>query len=684
MRTIKLSAGLCFLFWLTAISAIAQKANDPFLQAKTYISLGQFDKAVINLDSVLKQRPDFQAAHILKTRLLIWSRKFDEAQKALENYRLIFPDAFELQKLEILLLQQQKKYDKVLEKGIPLMEDARDEELFTILLNVSQERKNILLREAVLKKAESNGLEGWVRDMRALWAIRLTEERNTLPEALKQTNDYLPKAENKQLFRLERTKIYLWMRDYQNAERELDSLDSLYPDDINSFARWRIQTYFLRNEFKRAFEYGLPLVPFNNDEDYHILLLKAASRYGNFKAVDSLKRIIKQEFNPDFDLFDTVKVRVLRLAENRKFIEAEKLVDSVIRVKGSDVKYEILKCRLKSWQDKADSALQMSSRLFDLYPYDPEVRELHATQLFWNQKYAEALRVGLPVVQRVMAPEFNKTLIDAALGIRNFDLADSLINVSLRDYPSDKRFQSIRYHKEYIQFNRHIAARYVIDFFDNNQRPWHLLSLEYGSRTRPFSFVARVNYANRFGNENAFQVEGDFYAPLAKRWTGFAHVAVSPFKIFPYARITLEPYFSFARHYDVSFAVSYIRFDKKNLLVFSPQMGFSFGKFWGSARFFYILDTPRPQYSAMVQARWYFRNPDEYIGLIGSYGALFLQQITPGLFDVTNTARVAVIAQARLAPTWYFNPLIAYAPRDFDREGQFQRITLQIGIIKRF
>jgi YaiO family outer membrane protein len=684
MNLLKSISGFFLILWISVATSASQKSSEPLWQAKTLISLGQFKKALSHLDSVLMQKPDFQAAHILKMRLLIWSRNFDEAEKALKNYRLWYPDAFEAQKLELLLLFHLKNYEKVLEKGIPLMENANDEELFSILLNVAQEQKNLLLRETVLKKAELNGLQGWVRDMRTLLAVRLTEERNTFSEALAQISEYLPKAENKLLFRVERVKIFLWMRDHQKAEQELDSLDRLYPDDINSFARWRIQTFFLRNEFKRAFEYGLPLVPFNNDLDYHILLLKAASRYGNTRAADSLKQLIRQEFNPDFDLFDSIKTRVLRLIENKKFKEAEKLVDSVIDSKGTDLKYEILKCRIKSWQGKADTALLMSSRLYDLYPYDNEVRELHATQLFWNQKYPEALKVGLPAIQKVMSPEFNKTLIDAALGARDFELADSLIGISQRDYPSDKRFQDIRYHKEYVQYHRHVAARYVVDFFDNNQRPWHLLSLEYGSRTRPFSFAARLNYANRFGNQNAFQVEGEFYAPLAKRWTGFAHVAVSPFKIFPYARLTLEPYFSFARHYDASLAISYIRFDKKNLVVFSPQMGFNFAKFWGSARFYYILDTPLPQYSAMAQLRWYFRNPDEYIGLIGSYGALFLQQITPGLFDVTNTARVAVIAQSRLVATWYFNPLVAYAPKDFDREGQFQRITLQIGVMKRF
>ncbi|MCX7650166.1 MAG: YaiO family outer membrane beta-barrel protein [Flavobacteriales bacterium] len=676
---------LTWFFWCTQVQGQSvSKPPDPLKTARLYVSLGQFNKAIENLDSVLAKNPELQAAHILKTRLLIWSRKYSEAASALSQYRQIFPDAFEPQKLEILLLQNEKKYEKAVEKGTPLMEDCTDEELFNILLNVASAQKNLLLRETILKKAESNGLAGWVKDMRALASIRLTEERSTLQEAVRQINEYLPQAHNKFIFRIERLKNYLWMRDYQKAEKELDSLEILYPEETNGLARWHIQAYVLRNEHKRAFEYGNPLVPFNNDEDYHILLLNSALKYGNKRAADSLRQVIKKEFNPDFDLFDTVKARVLRMASERKFAEAEKLVDSVLRNKSPDARYEILKCRIKSWSGKMDTALVLSSRLYELYPYDSEVRELHATQLFWNEKFAEALQVGLPVLQKVQAAEFNKTMVEAALGAKKFDLADSLIRVSQRDYPSDKRFQEIQFHKEYVQYNRHGAARYVIDFFDNNQRPWHLLSLEYGSRTKKFSFATRLNIANRFGNQNAFQLEGDFYAPLAKRWNGFANVAVSPYRIFPYARITLEPSFSFGRHYDVSLGVSYIRFDQKNLLVFSPQMGFSFGKFWGSARFFYIVDTPRPQYAAMAQVRWFFRNPDEYIGLIGSYGALFLQQITPGQFDITNTSRFALIAQARIAPTWYINPLAGYAPRDFDREGQFQRITVQMGIMKKF
>lgn len=83
--------------------------------------------------------------------------------------------------------------------------------------------------------------------------------------------------------------------------------------------------------------------------------------------------------------------------------------------------------------------------------------------------------------------------------------------------------------------------------------------------------VFKLNQASRF-EMHGIQLESDFYPGLGKIGYLFFNLGISPGETYPFFRSSMELYFTFPWHMEISGGVSYLRYDD-NIMIYSASIG---------------------------------------------------------------------------------------------------------------
>lgn len=166
-----------------------------------------------------------------------------------------------------------------------------------------------------------------------------------------------------------------------------------------------------------------------------------------------------------------------------------------------------------------------------------------------------------------------------------------------------------------------LKLTYSLEVFDDefNRDPWQLTALSYSRKTKFGSLIARMNYAERYG-DNGIQFELDAYPSIAENSYLYLSYGFSADGLFPNNRYGIELYRNFSHGIEGSAGMRYLDFNSSGVDVYTATLGKYLGNYWFSIRTYITPGSNGTSVSGFLSARRYFADAENYIGLKVGYG----------------------------------------------------------------
>ncbi len=294
----------------------------------------------------------------------------------------------------------------------------------------------------------------------------------------------------------------------------------------------------------------------------------------------------------------------------------------IILAKEFDSDVAVLMARTFAWDGKYDSTRVVISEVLKLYPTHWDALDAISDVDYWDSKYPDALKYCDIVLSKDPNDEhfmFKKARILNSMEQydQSVDILEAILKINPANAEARKKLSTIRLD----QMKNRIRLVYTYDFFDkeSGKEPWHLAALSYGRKTRIGTVIGRLNWADRFGTKG-FQYEMDAYPTISENNYAYLNVGYSAISIFPKVRAGAEWYHSFPKAFEGSLGMRALYFSNSTTYMLTGTVGKYAGNYWISLRSYLIPSSIGTSVSGAIQARRYFTDPENYIGLKLGYG----------------------------------------------------------------
>ncbi len=290
--------------------------------------------------------------------------------------------------------------------------------------------------------------------------------------------------------------------------------------------------------------------------------------------------------------------------------------------KDFDSDVAVLMARTFAWDGKYDSARVVITAVLKLYPTHWDALDAISDVQYWDEKYAEAISYCDIALEKDAKDEhfmFKKAKILNAMG--QYNQAVNLLEELLKNNPANAEARNKLTNIRLDQMKNRIRLTYTYDGFEkkSNKDPWHLAALSYGRKTSFGTVIGRVNWAERFGSKG-LQYETDAYPSISENNYAYLNFGYSNLSIFPKFRAGAEWYHSFPKAFEGSLGTRALFFTNSDTYMFTGTVGKYVGNYWISLRSFVTPSSTGTSASGSIQARRYFSDPEDYIGLRLGYG----------------------------------------------------------------
>lgn len=290
--------------------------------------------------------------------------------------------------------------------------------------------------------------------------------------------------------------------------------------------------------------------------------------------------------------------------------------------KGFNSDVALLLGRTYSWDGKYDSARVIFIDIQTRMPENQDVFDALADVEYWSGNYSKAIEYCDQIINK--SPEDEAVTLKKArilYSSSKFKEATAILETFIGKYQGHpevlKKLQEYRLDvlKNTIQLS------YTLDNFENefNRDPWQIAALSYGRKTKFGSLITRVNLAKRYGDVG-FQFEMDVYPRISENNYAYLNYGFSPSSIFPENRLGFEWYHNFPKSFEGSLGMRLLFFGGSNVGVYTATVGKYAGNYWLSLRSFVTPSSGGTSVSGLLQARRYFSDPENYVGLRLGYG----------------------------------------------------------------
>lgn len=360
-----------------------------------------------------------------------------------------------------------------------------------------------------------------------------------------------------------------------------------------------------------------------------------------------------------------------------------------ILAKEFDTDVATLMARTYAWDGKYDSTRIWTSKVLNQYPDHWDALDAASDVEYWDGKYQAALNFCDVVLTGNDADEhfmLKKSKILHAMG--QSDLAAVQLETLLKTYPQNAE---ARNDLEVIRMDLRknwIRLDYYLDYFENSSGidPWHMTSLSYGRKTAIGPVIARVNWAQRYGIQG-LQYELDAYPKINKNNYGYLNFGYSDVSFFPTYRYGAEWYHKFPKNFEASLGMRALYFKTDQYYTITGSVGKYIGNYWLSLRAYVTPDSTGTYVSGQFQARRYFSDAQNYIGLKLNYG------VSPDERNRYSQSATYLGLQSqsiRLEYNHLFNKVWStylaptYTHQEFPYKGYVNTYSLEVGIIRYF
>ncbi|MDB5196772.1 MAG: hypothetical protein JWP88_1143 [Flaviaesturariibacter sp.] len=272
--------------------------------------------------------------------------------------------------------------------------------------------------------------------------------------------------------------------------------------------------------------------------------------------------------------------------------------------------------RTYAWDGKYDSARQQFQIVAaaDSKPLDNFIAWIDAER--WADQPIKALEItesGLVYHKDDIELLYRKAKLYSVTG----KLADAKMlthKILRRDPKHGPAYILLQELRSQLLYNG-VAAGVSYESFSKYYKPAYYSFIQGSKITRDGSFIARLNYANRFG-KTAFQPEIDLYPKIYKGIYAYLNYGFSNGDLFPKHRIGAELFSSLPNSFEGSLGLRYLYFDQDSkVTIYTGSIGYYVGNYWLSFRPNITPDSGSTSISASLTARRYFKNPERFFSL---------------------------------------------------------------------
>ncbi len=316
---------------------------------------------------------------------------------------------------------------------------------------------------------------------------------------------------------------------------------------------------------------------------------------------------------------DSLLVQAKKYAKSNDYAKAEKICSDILATaENGDVRFYL--GLLYSWDGKYDDARRELKKVHESRPTSEEVIVAVANNELWSENPQGALDILYKALANQPNNEGFLYLKAKALNsLKRYDEAIAVLNQLLKINPKNEKAQSLLASIKVAQMKNALMVDYINDFFDN-QAPWYMAYLQYNRKTKMGTVIGRVNYANRF-SMNDFQLEADAYPSTGKHNYLYLNAGVSGAKLFPKYRFGAEFFQGLPKSFEASLGFRYLMFSSSDVTIYTGSVGKYWGNYWFSFREFITPSGKRASFTEILQARRYFNDAENYLGLQYSHGS---------------------------------------------------------------
>ena len=329
------------------------------------------------------------------------------------------------------------------------------------------------------------------------------------------------------------------------------------------------------------------------------------------------------------------------LAFNGNRAKARQLCRAIL-AKGFDSDVALLLGRTYAWDGKYDSTRIVLNEVLSRNPNNMDALDAFVDVEYWSENYDKAIEYCDLALKK--APYSEDFLLKKARILHSnekYKEAVATLEDFIQKYPGQAEvLKKLQEYRPDVMKNK-LKISYTLDFFDKdfNRDPWQLTAFSYGRKTKLGSVIARVNMAQRFG-DTGFQYELDAYPKISENNYLYLNYGFSKSSVFPENRFGVELYHNFPKSFEGSIGMRQLYFSSSNVSIFTATLGKYVSNYWISLRSYVTPGSDGTSVSGQLQARRYFSDPENYIGLRLGYGVS--PDDNQNLVDINSKSRLTL------------------------------------------
>jgi YaiO family outer membrane protein len=318
---------------------------------------------------------------------------------------------------------------------------------------------------------------------------------------------------------------------------------------------------------------------------------------------------------------DSLFMEARRYAFKGQYPPAIELCKQIANQKPGYIEPQILLTRIYAWSKQYDSARVILHNILKLNNKEYDILNVAISVESWSGNLDEAIKY-CQKAEEIYPDSLNFTISKAQflVQLKKYDEALIVTKKAKLSHPDNQRINKLLYEIKVGSAKNSLAFYYNLDVFEaNSPSPWHLGAIQYSRVTKPGSLLARLNYADRFGN-TGWQLESDFYPRFSAKNYAYLNIGYSDAVIFPKFRFGAEVYQKLPANFEASLGLRYLNFSESKVTIYTAYIGKYVGNYWFSLRSFVTPSKSKTSVTGIFLARKYFSNPANYLSFQLSYG----------------------------------------------------------------
>ena len=301
---------------------------------------------------------------------------------------------------------------------------------------------------------------------------------------------------------------------------------------------------------------------------------------------------------------------------NKDYDKAKELAYEALAQSPGYADIDIFLGRIYAWTHEYDSSRNRFTKVLEANPSNEDASVAFADLEYWNDHYQTSLDICNKALTYHSQSE--DLLLRKAKNLKALKqykeaglITDELLQKNQQNTAAHALATSL---KDETSVNK-ITISYENSSFDKQYaEAWHLGSISYGRHTKFGTVIGRINYANRFAT-GGLQAEVDAYPHISKTFYAYVNFGYSGnSSVFPNCRAGFSLYANLPNSFEAEAGLRYLYFTSATN-IYTAAIGKYWKNFLFTARTYITPSVSDVSQSYSINARYYLKGADDYIGL---------------------------------------------------------------------